>query len=46
MKKEHLNLAESLLNLLEFKTIADDCGNEFVVYKSSNITEVKDIEDE
>ncbi len=45
MKKEHLNLAESLLSLLEFKTIADECGNEFVVYKSSNITEIKDIED-
>lgn len=45
MKNEHLNLAESLLELLEFKSLVDEFGNEYVLYKSSNITEIKDIED-
>lgn len=37
MRKEHLVILDSCLDLFEFKSISDKKGNEYVFYKSSEI---------
>ena len=35
---KRLNFLQSVVGLFSFKTIADDCGNEYVVFDDSTIT--------
>lgn len=45
MKKDHFELANSILDLFEFKTLTDEKGDEYIIYKSSGITEISRVED-